>query len=101
MLGDGTVFKKVLATGEEQIGRIASQLVSNEKFVSSLQVAVTRALEAKGALDRQVSNALAGLHVPTIQDVQKLNDRLDELERIFESLSAKVDVIAEKFDERK
>jgi uncharacterized protein YhaN len=100
MIGDGTVLKKIVATGEEQISRIASQLISNEKFVSSVQTAVTRALEAKGVLDRQVSSTLAAMHVPTTQDVQKLNDRLDELERIFEGLSAKVDAIAEKFEQK-
>jgi hypothetical protein len=99
MSGD-TVFKKVLASGEEQFSKIASQLISNEKFVATLQVAVTRALEAKGAFDRQVSGTLASMHVPTTQDVQKLNDRLDELERIFEGLVTKVDAINAKFDKK-
>lgn len=99
-MSGGTVFQKVLASGEEQFSKIASQLISNEKFVSSVQVAVTRALEAKGVLDRQVSSTLAAMHVPTTHDVQKLNDRLDELERIFEGLVTKVDAISEKFDKK-
>jgi len=99
-MADNAVFKKMLATGEEQFGKIAAQIISNEKFVASLQVAVTRALEAKGVFDRQVSSTLAAMHVPTTHDVQKLNDRLDELERIFESLASKVDAIADKLDEK-
>ena len=99
-MADNAVFKKILATGEEQFGKIAAQLVSNEKFVASLQVAVTRALEAKGSFDRQVSSTLAAMHVPTTHDVAKLNDRLEELERIFEGLSTKVDSIMEKLDEK-
>jgi polyhydroxyalkanoate synthesis regulator phasin len=98
MLTDNPLLKKMIATGEEQIGRIASQVIANEKFVQSLQSAVARALEAKGLLDRQLASALAAMHVPTTQDMQKLNDRLDELERIFESLSQKVDGIAARLD---
>jgi polyhydroxyalkanoate synthesis regulator phasin len=100
MITDNPMFKKMLQTGEEQFGKLASQLVANEKFIASLQGAVTRALEAKGILDRQVTTALSAMHVPTTQDMQKLNDRLDELERIFEGLSSKVDAIAAKLDER-
>lgn len=100
MLGDGTMFKKVLATGEEQFSRIAAQLISNEKFLATIQGAVTRALEAKGVFDRQVAGALTAMHVPTRPDVQKLNDRLDELERIFEGLSVKVDAIADRLDQK-
>lgn len=98
MITDSQLFKKMLATGEEQFGKIASQLITNEKFVASVQTAVTTALEAKGTFDRQIRSALGAMHVPTTQDMQKLNDRLDELERIFESLSAKVDEIATKLD---
>jgi polyhydroxyalkanoate synthesis regulator phasin len=100
MLGSDTLFKKVLNSGEEQFGKIASQLLGNEKFVATLQTTVSRALEAKGLLDRQVSTALNAMHVPTRQDMQKLNDRLDELERIFEELSSKVDTIVTKLDQK-
>ena len=100
MLGSDTLFKKVLNSGEEQFGKVASSLLGNEKFVSTLQTTVSRALEAKGLLDRQVSSALNAMHVPTRQDMQKLNDRLDEIERIFEELSSKVDTIATKLDKK-
>jgi hypothetical protein len=100
MMGSNSLLKKVLSTGEEQFGKVASQLLSNESFVSSLQAAVTRAIEAKGVVDRQVSSALGAMHVPTSNDMQKLNDRLDEIERIFEELARKVDGIATKLDQR-
>lgn len=101
MITDNPMFKKMMASGEEQLGRIAKELIGNEKFVQTLQGAVTTAIEAKGLLDRQVANTLAQLHVPTTQDMQKLNERLDELERIFEGLAQKVDDIAQKLEERK
>ena len=43
MITDSQLFKKMLATGEEQFGKIASQLITNEKFVASVQTAVTTA----------------------------------------------------------
>jgi polyhydroxyalkanoate synthesis regulator phasin len=88
------LLKRMLSSGEEQIGKLASALMGNEKFVSAMQGAVARTLEAKGLLDRQTVSALNAMHVPTRQDMTKLNDRLDELERIFEELSRKVDGIA-------
>jgi len=93
MIG-GDVLKTLLSQGEEQFGKVAAQLVSNPAFVNAVQTAVTRAVAAKGFLDSALANALQGAHVPTTADMQKLNDRLDELERIFEGLVEKVDRIA-------
>ena len=101
MFSDNPMFKKMMASGEEQLGKVVSQLVANESFLATIQSAVTKALEAKGAFDRQISGALQAMHVPTTQDMQKLNDRLDELERIFEGLSSKVDAIAAKLDSKR
>jgi hypothetical protein len=100
MAGSSDLFKKMLNTGEEQFGKVAAALLKNDHFISSLQSAVTTALEAKGSVDRQVTNALGAMHVPSRQDMQKLNDRLEEIERIFEELSKKVDAIATKMNQK-
>ena len=96
MITDNPIFKRMMTTGEEQIGRLASQLIGNERFMAAVQTAVTRALSAKGMLDQQVAGAMQAMHVPTTNDVKKVNDRLDELERIFEGLAHKVDGIADR-----
>lgn len=98
MISSNPMLKKMIATGEEQLGRIASMVIGNPRFVQTLQVAVSRAIDAKGLLDRQVASTLSTLHVPSTQDMNKLNDRLDELERIFESVVEKVDAIADRVD---
>lgn len=100
-MSEDSVFKKILASGEGQIGRLAGQLMSNERFISGVQSAVTRTLEAKGVLDRQLQSTLQAMHVPTNQDIAKLNERLDELETIFDELVAKVDAIAEKLENQR
>lgn len=100
MLKDNPILRKMVVTGEQQAQKLASQLLSNPAFMSALQTTVSRAIEAKGVLDRRLSSALTAMHVPTTHDMQRLNDRLDELERIFEGLSDKVDRISDKLDEK-
>ena len=90
MIRDNPVLKKMIATGEEQVGKIASQLLNNEAFMAALQKTVSAAVEAKGIAMRNVQIALAGLNVPTAGDVKKLEGKIEELERVFEGLSAKI-----------
>jgi hypothetical protein len=90
MLRDNPVFKKMIATGEERVGKIATHLLSNEKLMGALQKTVSAALEAKGLVERNVQNVLSTMNIPTSGDVQRLQGKIDELERVFEGLSAKV-----------
>src|SRR2546430_9540602 len=90
MLRDNPVLRKMIATGEEQVGKIASQLLSNEAFMAALQKTVNAAIEAKGIAMRNVQTALASLNVPTGEDVKKLEGKIEDLERLFETLSARI-----------
>src|SRR3954466_4589580 len=96
MLRDNSVLKKMIATGEEQVGKIASQLLSNEAFMAALQKTVNAAIEAKGVAMRNVQLALASLNVPTAGDVKKLEGKIEDLERVFETLSARITELAKK-----
>jgi uncharacterized Ntn-hydrolase superfamily protein len=96
MLRDNSVLKKMIATGEEQVGKIASQLLSNEAFMAALQKTVNAAIEAKGIAMRNVQTALASLNVPTAEDVKKLEGKIEDLERVFETLSARITELAKK-----
>ena len=96
MLRDNSVLKKMIATGEEQVGKFASQLLSNEAFMAALQKTVNAAIEAKGIAMRNVQIALAGLNVPTAEDVKKLEGKIEDLERVFETLSTRITELAKK-----
>ena len=96
MLRDNPVLKKMIATGEEQVGKLASQLLSNEAFMAALQKTVNAAIEAKGIALRNVQIALAGLNVPTAEDVKKLEGKIEDLERVFETLSTRITELAKK-----
>ena len=57
MLRENAVFKKMIATGEERMSKIAAQLLSNERFMGALQKTVTAAMEAKGSMERAAQTA--------------------------------------------
>lgn len=96
MLKDNAVMKKLVATGEERVGKIAQQLLSNEKFVTTLQTVVTRSLAAKGTLDKSLRTALGAMNLPSTADLDLLKDKVDELERLLSSIESKVESLAEK-----
>ena len=96
MLRENAVFKKMIATGEERMSKIASQLLGNETFMGALQKAVTAGIEAKGTLERAAQTAMSAMNLPTSGDVQKLEGKIAELEKVFEGLSTKISELQKK-----
>ncbi len=96
MLKDNAVMKKLVATGEERVGKIAQQLLSNEKFVTTLQTVVTRSLAAKGTLDKSLRTALGAMNLPSTADLDLIKDKVEELERLLSSIENKIEALAEK-----
>jgi polyhydroxyalkanoate synthesis regulator phasin len=90
MLRDNPVLKKMIETGEERVGKIATHLLSNETLMGALQKTVSAALEAKGLVERKAQTVLSTMNIPSAADVQRLQGKIDELERVFEALSAKI-----------
>lgn len=95
MLKDNPVMKKLVATGEERIGKLVQQLMSNEKFVAGIQTIVSRGLSAKGSVDKSIRTALSAMNLPSTADLETLREKIDELEKILSSLEGKIDQIAE------
>ena len=95
MLKDNPVMKKLVETGEERVGKLAQQLISNEKFVAAVQTLVSRTLSAKGTLDKSLRTALSAMNLPTSQDVDGLRAKVDDLERLLGAVEAKVDRLLE------
>ena len=96
MLKDNPVMKKLVETGEEQVGRLAQQLLANERFVSALQALVSKTLMAKGTLDKSLRSALSAANLPSTSDVEALKGKVDDLERMLASIEAKVDALGRK-----
>ena len=89
-LRDSPLIKTMIATGEERLSKLATELLSNEKVMGTLQKTVSTALEAKGLVERSVQTALSTMNVPTSGDVKKLEGKIEELEKVFEALSSKI-----------
>ena len=94
MLKNNPVMKKLVETGEERIGKLAQQLLSNEKFVTAIQSMVSRTLAAKGTLDKSLRSALAAMNLPSTGDLEVLRSKVDDLERMLASIETKVDKMA-------
>lgn len=94
MLKNNPVMKKLVETGEERIGKLAQQLLSNEKFVAAVQTLVARSLAAKGTMDSALRTALSAMNLPSTADLEQLRSKVDDLERMLASIEGKVDSLA-------
>lgn len=95
MLKDNPVMKRLVATGEEQIGKLVQQLMANEKFVSGIQTMIGRALSAKGTLDKSLRGALSAMNLPSTGDLDTLREKIEDLEQLLGQLEAKIDGLVE------
>jgi hypothetical protein len=82
--------KKALAVGEERVGKVVTQLLSNERVMHGVQTFVASALSAKSTFDRGVRTAMQAVSLPTTEDVEELRKRLVELEAMLDGLAARV-----------
>ena len=93
MLKNNPVMKRLVESGEERVGKIAQQLLSNEKFVGAIQSIVSRSLAAKGTLDKSLRAALAAMNLPSTADLESLRHKVDDLEELLSSVEAKMDAL--------
>ena len=87
------MVKRLVETGEERVGKLASALLSNERFVSALQMLVSRSLAAKGTVDKSLRTALAAMNLPSSADVESLRSKVADLEVLLASVEKKVDAL--------
>ena len=96
MLKDNPVMKKLVETGEQRVSKLVQQLMSNEKFVAGIQTMITRALAAKGTVDKSIKTALSAMNLPSTGDLDVLREKIEELEKMLGQVENKLDAIAEK-----
>jgi hypothetical protein len=82
--------KRALEMGEERMGRLVTQLLSNEKVMHGVQTVVSSALQAKSTFDRGVKSAMQAVNLPSSDDLEDLRRKLSDLESAVDGLSAKV-----------
>jgi hypothetical protein len=84
------MVKRAFAAGEERMGRLVTQLLSNDKVMHRVQTVVSSALTAKSTFDRGVKTAMQAVNLPTTEDLEELRSRLAELETMLDGLAARV-----------
>jgi len=84
------MVKRALSAGEERMGKLVTQLLSNERVMHGVQTVVASALDAKTTLDRGVKTAMQAVNLPTTEDVEELRRKLSELEILLDGLAARV-----------
>ncbi|MBN9683105.1 MULTISPECIES: hypothetical protein [unclassified Corallococcus] len=101
MLKNNPVMKKLVETGEERVGKLAQQLLSNEKFVAAVQTLVSRSLAAKGTLDSALRTALSAMNLPSTADLEQLRSKVDDLEKLLASVEGKLDTLVSNTSSKK
>ena len=94
MITDSPIVKRMFELGEEQVGKVAQQLLDNDAFASAVQAVVNNSLKAKGALDKQVRVVLSAMSLPTTEDVDNLKAKLESLEASIDRIEKAVDKLA-------
>lgn len=90
------VVKKLMSTGEAQVGKIVQQVLANEKFVQRIQGVVQTTLAAKGAFDRNIRVALSAMNLPSTDDLEQLRNKVGELEAQLAKIDEKVSQLLAK-----
>jgi hypothetical protein len=98
--GPTTAVRTILGLSEEKMGEVVSQLLANEAFVGVVQQAITRSLEAKRGMDKSVATMLSLVNVPTLEDVEKIRNRLNEVEESMAEIASRIEGLTDNLDAR-
>jgi len=79
------------ARGEERLAEVVHELIRNRAFTDAVALAVRRAAEAKGQIDRNLQVLLGLLNVPTRADYHKLVAKIETLQGSLVNVNMKLD----------
>jgi hypothetical protein len=85
-----SALRRVLAAGEERMGKVVGRLLTSETITTGLQGLVTSALQARDTFDRGVQQALRAANLPSRSDVDALKRKLEELESMIDGLASRL-----------
>jgi hypothetical protein len=77
--------------GEEALGRLAADLLSNPTFADAFSRALQSAIATKGRVDKNIQTVLALLNLPSRSDLHKLVTKLETIQGSLVNLNIKVD----------
>src|SRR5215204_7351085 len=89
---DETIVEKLSRQGEEALGKIAEELISNPV----VNGAVARAFEARERAAQAQEAALGALNLPSAADIERITRRLRSLSQRLEGIEDAVDRLEER-----
>ena len=92
--------KTILGLGEEKMGEVVNQLLANEGFVSAMQRAIAGSLGAKRSVDKGVTTLLGMVNIPTLEDVDKIRDKMNELEEAMAEIGDRLEKLNDKLSSK-
>lgn len=81
-------FDKIFSMGEEAQGQLLGKLLSSERVVSLLNIALNSGGVARAAVESGLLNMFKAFNVPSLEDVQELERKLDDLEELLTEIAA-------------
>lgn len=76
---------------EETLSLISNRILSNEKILNLVQMIITKAITARGRVNKNMETVLNSLNLPTRKDIQKLYEHIDELDEKISKLLKRLD----------
>lgn len=100
--GSDNVWQWLMETGEEKVAQVAGEMMQNERVTEFLSVAIQRAAETKGQVDRSLENLLAALNVVSRADHERLVAKVEALQGSLVNINIKLDrILAEQESKKK
>jgi hypothetical protein len=93
-----SAVKTILGLGEEKMGEVVNQLLANEAFVGAVQKAITGSIGAKRSMDKGVSTLLSMVNIPTLDDIDKIRDKMNDLEETIAEIGDRLEKLNTKLD---
>lgn len=76
---------------EETLSLISNRILSNERILNLVQMIITKAVTARGRVNKNMETVLNSLNLPTRKDIQKLYEHIDELDEKISKLLKRLD----------
>jgi hypothetical protein len=83
----------VLGAALERSVWLASRLLASDTVFGWVQQALFGSLVARKAFDRQVGRVLSGANVPSLQDLDRLLERMDRIDGELDELVRRVEAL--------
>jgi hypothetical protein len=88
---DTHILKRLLGLGEERLGHLADELLSNPRLAETFSLALQKAFEAKGRVDRNMQTVLGLFNLPSRADLTRLLTKLEAIQGSLVNMNLKID----------